>query len=279
MLTYESLTEQAKLRGMPQTKIRGILREYLQVLILKELCGLKEGRKLSFTGGTYLRLIHGLKRFSEDLDFNSNSAKKAEFETLLNKIKSGLGKSGLECGLSFSHWGQSYVAKLIFPGIEKTYNAVSKYSKKEGIIIKVEAASREYKASPEALLISGFGEFYPCVCAVKGVLFADKIDALGKKQRGRHIYDVIFMLANNYPVDMKALKVLGIKDEPKKAIRERISRFSKDELKKQAEVLRPFLFDEKEADLIANAGNIIPQLLEKYGAEKPLLEPPIKQKE
>ena len=90
MLTYESLLEQAKSRGMPHTKIRGVLREYLQILILKELYKAELGRKLYFTGGTYLRLVHSLKRFSEDLDFNTNTITKQEFEGLLKKVKNEL---------------------------------------------------------------------------------------------------------------------------------------------------------------------------------------------
>ncbi|MBU1656533.1 MAG: nucleotidyl transferase AbiEii/AbiGii toxin family protein, partial [Candidatus Omnitrophica bacterium] len=70
MLTYDSLVEQAKIGGMPPAKTRGILREYLQVLILKGLYKNEEGKRFYFTGGTYLRLVCGLKRFSEDLDFD-----------------------------------------------------------------------------------------------------------------------------------------------------------------------------------------------------------------
>ena len=49
MLTYEALLEQANLRRMPANKIRGVLREYLQILILKELYRSGDGRKLYFT--------------------------------------------------------------------------------------------------------------------------------------------------------------------------------------------------------------------------------------
>ena len=70
MLELEALAAEAKQRGMPSSKMRGILREYLQVLILKELYKLPDGKKLLFTGGTYLRLVHQTKRFSEDLDFS-----------------------------------------------------------------------------------------------------------------------------------------------------------------------------------------------------------------
>lgn len=46
------------------------LREFLQVLILHELYGLGYFKNLSFVGGTALRLLYDLRRFSEDLDFS-----------------------------------------------------------------------------------------------------------------------------------------------------------------------------------------------------------------
>ncbi|MBU4343713.1 MAG: nucleotidyl transferase AbiEii/AbiGii toxin family protein [Candidatus Omnitrophica bacterium] len=265
MLTYESLIEQAKSREMPPTKIRGILREYLQILILKELYRLESGRKLLFTGGTYLRLVCGLKRFSEDLDFNTNTITKREFEGLLNSVKNELKRIGLEAGLEFTHWGNVYVSKITFPGVEKMYSVVSKYSKKKGIMIKAETNILEKKIKSQTQMIAGFGEFYPCICTDRGILFADKIDALNKKERGRHLYDIMFMLSNKYPVDRDFLKGLGIRKAPFDAISDRIKGLSRAELEKQAEVLRPFLFDEAEADLVADAHNIIPSLLEKYG--------------
>jgi len=264
MLIYESLIEQAKVRNMPVTKMRGILREYLQILILKELYKTKEGKNFCFTGGTYLRLLHNLKRFSEDLDFNTTGVRKEDFENLLRKMKKELKRTGLQCEVEFDHWGNVFVSKLIFSEIEKEYNVISKHSKKAGIIIKLETNNPKWSIRSETQVISGFGEIYPCVCTDKGILFADKIDALNKKSRARHIYDIIFMLSNKYPIDLKMLKRLGIKQTPLESILDGIQTFSEKELKKQAEILRPFLFDESEADLIVNAHQILPQLLEKY---------------
>ena len=264
MLTYESLVEQAKSRAMPHTKIRGILREYLQLLILKEVYKTESGKKLYFTGGTYLRLAHNLKRFSEDLDFNTNTITKKEFENLSKKIAQELSRTGINSRVGFAHWENIYVSKITFPEIEKAYKVISKYSKKEGIVIKIETNKPKWKIKSETQVISGFGEFYPCICTDKGILFADKIDAFNKKERGRHIYDVMFMLSKKYPIDRNFLKNLGIKKDPLLVVADRIKSFSKTELKKQAEILRPFLFDESEADLIINAHNIIPSLLEQY---------------
>jgi hypothetical protein len=264
MLTYGALLEQAETRGMPITKLRGILREYLQILILKELSKAEAGGKLYFTGGTYLRLAHNLKRFSEDLDFNASGIAVKEFEGLAEKLRKELKRQGINCHCRFKHWGNIYAADLAFPDIEKAYNITSKFSGQGGIIIKIETNRPKWKIKKEPQVISGFGELYPCLCTDVATLFADKIDALNKKERARHLYDIIFLLANSYPLDKKALSALGIKSDPLEIIAQRVMGFSNADLKKQAESLRPFLFEEADAALISNARQIVSSLLKKY---------------
>lgn len=264
MLIYDALVEQAKIRGIPADKMRGILREYLQILILKELCKTKGGTKLYFTGGTYLRLVHNLKRFSEDLDFNAGTLTKDEFGDAVNRIRSELKRINLDFRLKFRHWENIYAADLIFSEIEKEYSIASKYAKGKGIVIKLETNRPAWRIKKETKVISGFGEVYPCICTDIGALFADKIDALSKKTRARHLYDIIFMLSNKCPIDKEVLSALGIKNDPLNVISNRVNSFSKAELKKQAETLRPFLFEESDANSIINAHEVIPVLLEKY---------------
>ena len=264
MLTYESLVEQAGTRNMPSTKIRGILREYLQILMLKQLYSNKSGKKLYFTGGTYLRLVHNLKRFSEDLDFNTDKMHKNEFEYCVEQVAAGLKKTGIRCNVTFNHWDSLYVSNFIFPEIEKNYNVISKYSKKEGISIKFETNNPRWKIKSELQMVTGFGELYPVVCTEIGSLFADKIDAVSRKNRGRHIYDIIFLLANKHPINRTVLKALKITGEPFDTILKSIKRIPKNELKKQAEILKPFLFEESESELVANAHQVVPQLITKY---------------
>jgi len=264
MLTYDTLIEEAESRGMPAGKMRGILREYLQVMILKEIYRLAPGRKLFFTGGTYLRLAHQTRRFSEDLDFNAGDMNVPEFEDLLRKTSSSLVKENLDVKLEFGHWGNILVADLIFPDVENKYGIISPNSKRGGISIKVESNRPGWKIKTETLVVSGFGQMYPVICTEKGALFADKIDALVKKNRARHLYDIIFMLTKKYPVDTAVLKVLGIEEPPFDVILKRINSFSAQDLKKQADTLRPFLFEESEAELIINAPGIVKQLIDKY---------------
>ena len=49
---------------------RNVVREYLQARILEELVRAGAMASLAFLGGTALRLLYGLKRYSEDLDFS-----------------------------------------------------------------------------------------------------------------------------------------------------------------------------------------------------------------
>ena len=51
--------------------IRNLLKEYLQIYVLNYIyTNPKYNKELIFTGGTCLRLMYGLSRLSEDLDFD-----------------------------------------------------------------------------------------------------------------------------------------------------------------------------------------------------------------
>lgn len=67
------LLEQAKARGP-----HGVnhLRELLQWEVLVALHSAEAFKEVAFVGGTCLRLVHGLHRFSEDLDFSAQTSGK-----------------------------------------------------------------------------------------------------------------------------------------------------------------------------------------------------------
>lgn len=264
MLSFDSLKEQARIRGMPATKMRGILREYLQVLILKAICGGKLSKQLYFTGGTYLRMVHDLKRFSEDLDFNAKSISVKTFERSVNGLKGELGRVNAKCNIVFDHWNGMMVAKLVFPDIEAGYGIESKHKKRKGIIIKVEAYKPKWELTGETEVIAGYGETYPCLCTDRTALFADKIDAFLKKGMARHLYDIIFMLTQRFAVNRSIARKLGISGDALEVLASYVKSYSKSDLRKKAEALRPFLFEEDEADLVANAHLVIPKIIERY---------------
>lgn len=118
--------------------------------------------------------------------------------------------------VSFNFRENVYSSEITFPKVEEIYGIKSTYSKKEGIIIKVKANKLKAQLKYESNVVSGFGEIFPILCTNKGITFTNKIDAVLKKERGRHIYDLMFMLSNNFPIDKKTLLRLKIK-EPKRA--------------------------------------------------------------
>jgi len=74
--------------------INQIVREYWEMLILKELAESLLGEKLVFIGGTALRLVYNSPRFSDDLDFYLK--KKISFDDFKKIIKDIAKKYNLE---------------------------------------------------------------------------------------------------------------------------------------------------------------------------------------
>lgn len=71
-----------------------LMREYLQFYILKIMQDEGMFRETAFLGGTALRFLHGLPRYSEDLDFSNTGKPAYIFTALLKKIKGELSLSG-----------------------------------------------------------------------------------------------------------------------------------------------------------------------------------------
>ncbi len=69
-------------------------REFLQVLILKTLYDRNYFKNFAFVGGTALRLLYGLRRFPEDLDFSLINKENWDFDGFLKGIVYDLKKNG-----------------------------------------------------------------------------------------------------------------------------------------------------------------------------------------
>ena len=74
---------------------RYMLKEYIQLLILEHLTTTQFAENLSFIGGTNLRLVQGIDRFSEDLDFDCKNLTEADFISLTDNIIRDLQDNGI----------------------------------------------------------------------------------------------------------------------------------------------------------------------------------------
>lgn len=71
-----------------------ILREYLQALVLRSFYESEAFRCVAFVGGTALRFLHGLPRFSEDLDFSLIVPEGYAGQAWMAKVKRDLALAG-----------------------------------------------------------------------------------------------------------------------------------------------------------------------------------------
>lgn len=131
-------------------------------------------------------------------------------------------------------------------------------------MVKFEANRPIFELETETTTVSSFGEIFPVRVMSKGSVFAEKIGALRHIKKGRHIYDIIIMLSKKFPVNKDVLEANGIKQEPREVMLKTINEFSLPELERLAKGLRPFLFNEEEANLVVNAKIIIKDLFDKY---------------
>src|SRR5690554_5979860 len=71
-----------------------MLKEYLQLMIMDYLSSTPYARKINFIGGTNLRLVKGIDRFSEDLEFDCKDLSKDEFMEMTDAVLLFLERSG-----------------------------------------------------------------------------------------------------------------------------------------------------------------------------------------
>jgi hypothetical protein len=83
------------------TRKLNLLREYLQALALRSLHESEAFLNLAFVGGTALRFVHALPRFSEDLDFSLSEPTGYAPEKWLKKLKHDLGLAGYTASVSW----------------------------------------------------------------------------------------------------------------------------------------------------------------------------------
>ncbi|MDR2843654.1 MAG: nucleotidyl transferase AbiEii/AbiGii toxin family protein [Candidatus Symbiothrix sp.] len=72
-----------------------IVKEYIQLMILDYLSTTSYLGKITFIGGTNLRLVKGIDRFSEDLDFDCKDLSEQDFLEMTEGVLAFLQRSGL----------------------------------------------------------------------------------------------------------------------------------------------------------------------------------------
>jgi len=112
----EVLRQQFKDEMSAEDKVNRV-REFLQMIALKAMCEKDYFGKVAFTGGTALRVLYGLKRFSEDLDFSLVSKSGYDFKRLNKEVMREFKLNGLHADSKPKAEKTVHSMMIKFPGL------------------------------------------------------------------------------------------------------------------------------------------------------------------
>ena len=176
-----------------------ILKEYIQCQTLEYLSRQPDAAGMAFIGGTCLRLIHGINRFSEDLDFNCKNLDYTRFLHLTDSLLVYLEKSGykVESKDKESEKLTAFRRSIYFP--ELLFSLHLTGYREQRFLLKVETQDQEIEYSLETVFLNRCGFLFPLRTAPISVLCAMKVLAVINRGKGRDFYDLMFLLQRTEP--------------------------------------------------------------------------------
>ena len=113
------LIKQRLTKEMPDEEKLNRAREVIQLLCLKILDEKNSFESLAFTGGTALRVVFAMRRFSEDIDFSLVKKRDYSFQRMNDDLLKGFQAVGLKAESKPKAEKTVHSAMLKFPGLLK----------------------------------------------------------------------------------------------------------------------------------------------------------------
>ena len=176
-----------------------MLKEYLQLAMLDFLSTTPYTGKIIFIGGTNLRLVKGIDRFSEDLDFDCKNYTKEEFLEMTDSTLKYLHRSGLEVETRDRENKKLTAFRRSFHFPELLFNLGLSGHREERFLIKIECEDQQFQYGPDIKNIKGCGFYFPFPVPSDDVICSMKLSAMLSRQKGRDFYDAIFLLSQTKP--------------------------------------------------------------------------------
>jgi len=172
-----------------------VLREYLQALVMHSLHESEAFQCIAFVGGTALRFLYGLPRFSEDLDFSLDSGKGYDPEKWMSKTKRDLQLAGLDTAVALNDRKTVHTAWIKIAGVLKDAGLTGMADQK--LSIKLEIDTRPPRGAQTLNQVIERHRMFVVKCYDLPSLMAGKLHALITRQyiKGRDWYDFIWYRA------------------------------------------------------------------------------------
>lgn len=224
---------------------RNMLREYLQYKILEILFDSKYATKLSFLGGTALRIVYQTQRFSEDLDFDNFDLTVDDFYQISQIIEKGLLKEGLETETR-NVTKKAFRCYVKIPKLLKDED-LSGYED-EKILIQLDTYPHHFDYSPDQKLLNKFDVFTQINVTPIDIILSQKIYAAfnRKRAKGRDFFDLTFLFGQTQPNYNYLEQKIGVNN--KKDLLGFMNQESKElDFNQLAKDVNPFLFKSSDA--------------------------------
>jgi len=187
------------IRNQPQ-HYEFMLKEYFQYKMLDIIFNSKWAHKLSFIGGTSMRIIHHIERFSEDLDFDTFHLSREEFIELTEVVITKLQNEGVEVTAADKEKDlklSAFRRNIIFPQL--LYNLKISGHKEKKFLIKIESEPHHFSYDYDNPIIQKFNTLTQINAAPADVLLSMKIGAAMERQKGRDFYDCMYLMGKTDP--------------------------------------------------------------------------------
>ena len=238
---------------------KSALREYLQYKILDILFKNGLSEKISFLGGTAIKICYGGRRYSEDLDFDNFSLTQDDFIGMSETIKKQLELEGYKVEIK-NTFKSAFRCYIKIPNI-LFENKISPLEN-ENIVIQVDTMPHDFDFIPDTLLLQKYDVFRNIKVTPKGIILSQKVAAVigRKKAKGRDFYDIVYLMGIT-DFNYKYLEVkLNVKNptELKDLLLKATAEF---DFKALVDDVSPFLINQDERDYVLNFRQYIEQKL------------------
>jgi predicted nucleotidyltransferase component of viral defense system len=202
---FEQIIAFAQEYGLPMAKKRAILREYLQTQILEILCREKAASNLIFVGGTALRLLRGLDRFSEDLDFDVINLKPSEINRLMQTICRKIIRQNIKVDFYQNKTEKKTYFELRFTDL--LFQLGISQNREEKLMIKLDFEYFWQRQTKEILLLNRYGFIFNLVTKPLNQILVEKLYAyLHREQtQARDLYDLVWLASHQAKFDQSLI--------------------------------------------------------------------------
>lgn len=190
-----------------------IARQYVQRQVLAALSGAAAFTSIAFVGGTCLRFLHDLKRYSEDLDFSVENPDGYKPDRWIDAVRIALAHQGLDAQVSWRHRRAVDIGWVKLPGLLHELDIAPTPSQRLAIKIEID------KNPPAGAHCETTALTVPRLIAVRhhdlSSLMAGKINAVLSRPyaKGRDWYDLLWYLTRRIKPNTAMIEN-GLKQTP-----------------------------------------------------------------